>query len=114
MKRVLISGLLLLLGAAQASAEVLLVCQTPSFWCEYAWDSPIRESAPCACYSPRGPVPGRTLVPASLERGPFPPPPERPAGTRVEPQVPPSSHEQASSIACLNGLGDCPEGNSTN
>ena len=121
MKPVLVSAFVLICGPAEA--QVLPVCQTPWFWCGYASASPVPDGMPCACYSPRGPIPGRTVAPPSYDDGwrpgralgDEPPAGENPAARLSEdnpalaPQPNPDPSPQSpASRDCLNGLGDCP------
>ena len=123
MRRAFLSACLLLCGPAAAQAP--LVCQTPLFWCGYASESPVPDGAPCACFSPQGPIPGRTIVHAAYEggwppaHGPGPEPPTGQARARQAsagnnsalipaPKADNSPAQTSGSDRCLNGLGDCP------
>lgn len=119
------TALALVLFSGPAEAQVLLVCQTPQFWCSYAWEAPIPDGAPCACFSPQGAIPGRTIVPATYGNGWPPahaPVAQSPTGQDDAPQnsvgnnsaLAPapkgdnSPRQTSGSDRCLNGLGDCP------
>lgn len=92
-----------LMATGSARAQVLLVCQTPMFWCTFAAPMPV-AGASCWCASQLGPIWGFSIVP------PPPPPSGYPPSAGGNPPYggnPGAGQPPALGDECFDGLGNC-------
>jgi hypothetical protein len=97
------------IGKAQFPQVALTayVCQTPTFWCAFRYQSGVPNGSPCYCMTYWGPVTGSSIDPSGVSNAPKLPTPQSPSDPGRPPQTEPRPGGQVDPGDCYKGLGNC-------